>query len=209
MAPLRGRPARNRAATIAGAQHDRRDHQRGDAVGAVKAGREDHHTGDGGEDEGGEVGEDLLEGALDVHGLAVGLRQRPGRHEIDDHTDQCDHEHRCGPARGRLDQPANPLIDDQQRKNEQRRPVELRGEDLGALVAVGQRALRGPVVRAGSPRAPGRWRRRRRACGRRSESRASDCTSAPTTTSTSMKPTISASAIASLPRSASAETPWE
>jgi hypothetical protein len=42
-----------------------------------------------------------------------------------------------------------------------------------------------------------------------SESSASEWTAAPTTTSTSMNPTTSASAIFSLPLSASAEAPWE
>jgi hypothetical protein len=41
-----------------------------------------------------------------------------------------------------------------------------------------------------------------------SDSSASELTTIPTMTSTAMKPTIRPSAMASLPRSASPETPW-
>ena len=47
---------------VSGVQHDRGNDQRGDAVGAAKAGDEDEGAGDRGEDERGEVGEDVLKG---------------------------------------------------------------------------------------------------------------------------------------------------
>ena len=62
---------------VGGVEHDRGDHQRGDAVGLVEAGGDDHQAGDRREDEGGEVGEDVLVGALDVHRLAVRRGEDP------------------------------------------------------------------------------------------------------------------------------------
>ena len=54
------------------AQHQAGDQQRGDRVGPLEAGQQDHRGGDRGADEGEEVGEEVLEAALDVEALAVG-----------------------------------------------------------------------------------------------------------------------------------------
>ena len=66
-----------------------------------EAGREDHGAGDGGQDERGEVGEEVLERALDVHARPVRLRDLPGREQVDDDPDERDDEHRqpAGPRR--------------------------------------------------------------------------------------------------------------
>ena len=60
---------------VGGAQHQRGDEQGGDAVRALEAGEQDHGAGDRRGHEGREVGEDVLEGALDVERVAVRARQ--------------------------------------------------------------------------------------------------------------------------------------
>ena len=75
---------------VGGAEHQRGDEQRRDRVGPVKAGREDDDGGDGGSDERVEVGQDVLEAALDVEAPAVGPRQCPGGGEVDGDADQRD-----------------------------------------------------------------------------------------------------------------------
>ena len=166
--------------------------------------------GDGGGDERGQVGDDVLVGALDVERLRRLARasvQR--RREVDDDADQRDDEHRGTLDVGRVDDSPDALEDDQHAEHEQRRAVELRGEDLGALEPEGHRAPR-PAGRASlmatsdsadragvgeHVRGVGEQRQR--------------VTAMPTTTSTAMKPGSAPSAIASLPRSASRETPCE
>ena len=56
--------------------------------------------------------------------------QHPGRGEVDDDADQRDDEQRSALDVGRVDQAADALVDDEQRRDQQRRPVELRREDL-------------------------------------------------------------------------------
>ncbi len=82
--------------SVAGVDHQPGDQERDDRVGAVKAGEKDHAGGDRGSDERVEVGEDVLEGAFDVQALAVGLRQRVGRGEIDGDAGQRDGEDQSG-----------------------------------------------------------------------------------------------------------------
>ena len=77
----------------------------------------------------------MLERALDVQGRAGRPVQDHGRDDVDDHADQRDHQHDAALDLRRLDQPADPLVDDQQAEHEQRRAVELRRQDLGALEA--------------------------------------------------------------------------
>ena len=97
-----------------------------------------------GGDERHEVGQHVLEGALDVQRRAVRAVQDDRGDEVHRHADQGDDEHDAALDRGRVDQPADALVDDQQPEHEQRRAVELGGEDLGALEAVGHRALGRP-----------------------------------------------------------------
>jgi hypothetical protein len=127
---------------VGGAQHDRGDDQRGDAVGAMEAREQDDRARDRGEDEGGKVGEDVLEGALDVHRRPVGLRERPRGGEVHDDADQRHDQHGGAADVGRVHEAPDALHDDDEAEDEQGRAVELGGEDLGPLVAVGHRALR-------------------------------------------------------------------
>ena len=78
-----------------------------------------------------------------------------------------DQEHQGRVHVGRGDQPADSLVGDEGGQDQQRDPVRLRREDLGAGVAEGHRA-RGPGGwPAAGPAVTGPARRRRRACGRR------------------------------------------
>ena len=122
---------------------------------------EDDGAGDRGEDEGGQVGEDVLEGALDVQRLAVGLREDADRDQVDDDPEQGDDEHDAALHPGRVDQPADALVDDQQAEHEQRRAVELGAEDLRRAASRRSSAPRRGARRAGSrpARAPARRRR--------------------------------------------------
>ncbi len=86
----------------------------------------------------------MLERALDVEALPVGLRERPGRDEIDRHADERDEQHRLAADVRRRDEPPAGLEHDQQREHQQRDPVRLRREDLDAPEAVGHDALGGP-----------------------------------------------------------------
>ncbi len=76
-----------------------------DAIGSArsKPGRQDHDAGDGGPDERVQVGEQVLVGALDVEALAVRLRERPGRNEVDHDADERDDQHRPAADIGRVD----------------------------------------------------------------------------------------------------------
>ena len=112
----------------------------------IEAGRQDDQAGDRREHEGGEVGEDVPEGALDVERVPV----RPRRASqvaarlttIPRHGDDQDDAALDG---RRVDQPADRPVDDQQAEHEQRRAVELGAEDPGALPAERHRALARPT----------------------------------------------------------------
>ncbi len=141
---LEEHPARLPEQAVGGVEHDRGDDQRRDPVRLVEAGGQDHEPGDRREDERGEVGEQMLEGALDVERLPVGLRERPGRDQVDDDPEDRDGEDDPALDDRRIDQAPDALVDDQQSEHEQRGAVELGAEDAGALPAEGQRALGGP-----------------------------------------------------------------
>ena len=71
-APPRGRPGPRPSRARARARHQPRDEQRGDRVGALEARREDDRGGERRADEAVEVGEHVLEAALEVQAAAVG-----------------------------------------------------------------------------------------------------------------------------------------
>jgi hypothetical protein len=60
---------------VGGLEHERGDEQGGDRVGPVEAGHDDDRAGDQGSDEGVQVGEDVLEAALDRHASVSNSRQ--------------------------------------------------------------------------------------------------------------------------------------
>ena len=125
---------------VGGPEHGRCDQQRGDPVSLVKAGCDDQGAGDRGRDESEEVGEDVLEGALDVEAAALGARDQPQRTEVYRDPDQGDDQDQAALDVGRLEQPPHTLDHDQHAEQQQRHPVHLRREDLGALEPVGEAA---------------------------------------------------------------------
>ncbi len=76
------------------ADHQRGDQQRDDRVGALEAGREDHAGGDRRADEAVEVGQQVLEAALDVEALAVrAARASRSRRRLTSDAGERDGEH--------------------------------------------------------------------------------------------------------------------
>src|SRR6476659_10272961 len=86
------------------AQHQAGNQQRGDRVGAVEAGQQDHRRGDRGADEGVEVGQQVLEAALDVEALAVGSGEGRGGGEGDDDSSEGDYQDQRAVHRGGRDE---------------------------------------------------------------------------------------------------------
>ena len=77
-------PPRGAQQADGGAQHQRGHQQRGDRVGALEAGQQDHGPRERRADEREQVGEDVLEGALDAHvRLAPRARERGGGGAVD------------------------------------------------------------------------------------------------------------------------------
>ena len=68
--------------------HERRDHHRGDRVGAFEAGGDDHDAGDQGADECVEVGEDVAKARLDVEAAPARARELIGDGEVDHDADK-------------------------------------------------------------------------------------------------------------------------
>ena len=114
------------------------DHERRHSVRARLACREDDDAGDRGDDERGEVGEEVLEAPLDVHRAAVRAGEHTRRGQVHHDPDERDDEDRLPAGVGRRDQAADRLVDDQERQNEQRGPVGLRREDLCAAKTEGE-----------------------------------------------------------------------
>ncbi len=121
-------PSRRPDELGAGAQHRRGDHKGGDRVGAVKAGQQDDGGGEGGADRGVGVDEVVLEGALDVEALAIGLGQRERGGEVDGNAGDADGEHQLCFDLWRVDDPADALVDDEAGEDDQRQTVGLGGE---------------------------------------------------------------------------------
>ena len=134
----------------------------------------------GGRDEREQVGQHVLEGALDVE---AGRSARPRTHTASRLTTMpATAVTRTAPPpdRGRVDQPDHRLVDDPDREQQQRQPVGLRGEDLGPLQPEREPARRRPGREAGSRTAPGRSRAASDSMCAASESRARESTSKPT-----------------------------
>lgn len=86
--------------------HQRVHDERGDGVGAVEAGQQDDQRGHGGADEGEQVVQDVLVGALDIERGAVGPGDAPGRRDVDDDARERRGDHRSALDRGWTDEPA-------------------------------------------------------------------------------------------------------
>ena len=194
--------------TVGRPEHQRRDEQGGDRVGAVGAGREDDGAGDQGADERVEVGQDVLEAALDGHVLAVGFRELPGREQVHRNTGEGDDDDRPTGGIGRGDEPVDRLVDDQGGEYEQAAAVDLGREDLGAFQAEGHRSCGGPGGEAKREQRQGDRARVGEHVGSVGET-ASEWARMPATTSPAMKATISPSATARRPLLVSAVTPCE
>jgi hypothetical protein len=112
-------------------QHERRDEQRRDAVRAVEAG--DHHDRArcGGPQRRVQVGKHVLPGALHVEALPLGAAERPRGRDVDHRAGEADRDDEDAVDVGRIEQPADRLDRDDPGEDEQRRAVDLRGQDLG------------------------------------------------------------------------------
>ena len=146
--PARGRleqhPARVAQQPPARAQHQRGHEQRGDAVGAAEVGGEDDHAGDRGRDEREQVGQHVLEGALDVEAAPLGSGQHPGGEQVHGDAGHGDHQHRRAVHRGRVDQAATPSARITTASATSVAAVDLGRQDLGALEAEREAAARRP-----------------------------------------------------------------
>jgi hypothetical protein len=127
----------------AGADHQRRDHQRDDRVGPLKAGQQDEPCSHRRADERVQIGDDVLEAALHVEALAVGLRERAGRGEVYEDAENRHDQHQRPADRGGMNQPHDGLIRDEGGEDQQRDAVRLGREDLRTLEAECHRASRG------------------------------------------------------------------
>ena len=101
----------------------------------------------------------MLEGALDVQDVRSAPCSTTVATTLTDDADERDDQDDPALDRGRLDQPPDALVDDQQAEHQQRRAVELGREDLGPLEAVGHRARGRP---RGQPQRHQRQRERAR-----------------------------------------------
>ena len=160
-----------------------------------EAGGEHHHAGDRGGDEREEVGEHVLEGALDVEAAAVGARQRRSS--------------RRGSRRSRRSPPPSRSLPPRPAARSSRRtPSSTITAPSASSVAPFSCADRISARRMPKVKPPPAGRRARRAARiasaiapasvsmwAASESRARESARMPTTTSTAMKPRISASAM--------------
>src|SRR5579863_1275881 len=74
--------------------HQGGDDHGGDGVGPFEARGDDDDAGDQGADEGVQVGDDVAKARLDVQAAAARVGELVGHREIDDDSDQGDHDHR-------------------------------------------------------------------------------------------------------------------
>ena len=141
------------------AHHQHGDEQRGDRVGLAEARRRARRARERRAERRVEVGQHVGARALDVERAPLGARQRPRGRDVDHRADEADDEHdaaldvrRVAAAAGRLDAitPA---------EHEQRRAVDLRGEDLRTAEPEREAAARRPRRQ---PRGDQRERRARR-----------------------------------------------
>ncbi len=110
----------------AGADHQARDQQGDDRVGALEARREDRPGGDRRADEAEQVGHHVLEAALDVEARAVGARERQRGGQVDRRPGKRDREDQPGTDVGRIEQPLDRLVGDESGQHQQRDAVRLR-----------------------------------------------------------------------------------
>ncbi len=104
-----------------------------------------------------EVGQHVGAGALDVERAALRARQLPGGRDVDPRAQQADDQHQAALDVGRREQALHGLDGDHAGEHEQRRAVDLRGQDLGAPEAERE----APAGRArGQPRGDQRERQR-------------------------------------------------
>ena len=104
-------------------------------VEAIPAGQEDQSACDRGSEEGRQVGRNVKVGAADVQALPLRPRQEGQNAEVDRNAGHGDRNHDDCLDLGRLDQPADRGVDDQERDDGERDPVRLGGQDLGSREA--------------------------------------------------------------------------
>ncbi len=114
---------------------DQHRHQR---VDPGPAGETDHDRGDDHPQRAEHVAPDLQVGALDVQAVALGRRQQAHAGQVHQQAEHGDHQHAHGLDLRRLVEPLVGRVEDIEGHAEQEEGVERRGEDLEAVVAVGQ-----------------------------------------------------------------------
>ena len=129
---LKEDPARLANQRPARAHHQRRDEQAGDRVEAAPPGEEHECAGERGANERGEIGGHVQVRALYVEARPVGAREHERRREIHCDADERDDEHDAAVHCGRMDEAARRGVHDPDAEQQQRDPVRLGGEDLGA-----------------------------------------------------------------------------
>jgi Ser/Thr protein kinase RdoA (MazF antagonist) len=144
--------------------HQRHHDQRCDRVSPVEPGQQDDHARHRRRGERIQVGDDVLERPGQVQAprravAASGPRDQQGGRQIDRHPGQRDGEHRAAGHRRRRHQAPDRGVAEPGREQHQRDAVGLRGQDLGALEAVGVPAGRRT---GGQPRGDQHERDRRR-----------------------------------------------
>ena len=122
---------------VPGLEHQRSDHQRSDGVGAGEPGENNDQAGDRGGNERIQIVEDVLEGAFDVQAGAVRLADQPGRRDVHRDADHGRDEDQQALHLRRFEQPADRLVGEPGRQQQQGDPVRLGGEDLGSFEPVG------------------------------------------------------------------------
>ena len=145
---------------VARAEHQRGHHQRGDAVRAREAGEQDHGAGDRRGDEGEQVGEHVLEGALDVEAAAVGAGEDQRGGQVHGDAQRARRPARRAPSTsGGSTSRRIPSTTMTHGQRHQRGAVHLGGEDLGAPEAEREAAA------GRAPREPGGEQRERDRAG--------------------------------------------
>ena len=120
----------SRSRPYGGAQHQRRDDERGDRVGAAEAGGEDHGAGDRGGDEREQVGQEVLEASPRRSASRGSPARAAGWRAVDDDARRARRRAIVSPpGSGGVTRRWIAAVDDQPRKHEQRRAVRLRRED--------------------------------------------------------------------------------
>ena len=133
----------------AGAEHERRDEQRRDAVGAIEPGEDDHRAGGRRRERRIQVREHVLARALDVEAPPLRAPERPCGGDVDDGAHEADRDDEGAVDVGRGEQALDRRDGDDTREHEQRRAVDLRREDLGTAQAEREAPRRGLCGEAG------------------------------------------------------------